>query len=178
MAVVSQHSITDRMLGALRLDAAMFEEIEADGAGTGQAAFVVVATSLVAGAAGAADSAGTGLLAGVGALIGWAISAFFAYVVGTRILPGQNTKASWGELARTMGFANTPRFLLILGVVPALRSVVALVAGIWVLAATIIALRAALDCSTGRAIVVGIVAAFAQALVVVILLSFVAASVP
>lgn len=170
--MIAQHGVTDRLLGALRLDDAIFEEVEADRAATAQAAFVVVATSLVAAVAAGAQTPSDGLLAGVGALVGWAVAAFFAYVVGTRLLPGANTKADWGELARTLGFANTPRFLLILGVVPGLRTVVALVVGIWVLAATIVALRSALDCSTGRAVAVGLVSWLAQAIVFVIVLSF------
>ncbi len=171
--MVAQRSLTDRLLGALRLDDATFEEVEADPAATAQAALVVVATSLVAAVAAGAGSAGAALFAGVGALVGWAVSAFFAYVVGTRLLPGPNTKADWGELARTLGFASTPRFLLILGVVPGLRAAVALVAGIWVLAATIVALRTALDCSTGRAIAVGLVSWLAQAVVVLLFLRLV-----
>src|SRR5687767_2626246 len=39
-----------RMLGALRLDLATYEEIEADKKATGQAAYIVVASSLVTGA--------------------------------------------------------------------------------------------------------------------------------
>ena len=43
-------SMTDRMLGALRLQTATYEEIEADQKATGEAAFIIVATSLVSGA--------------------------------------------------------------------------------------------------------------------------------
>lgn len=39
-----------RMLGALRLDRATYEAVEQDRKATGQAAFIVVATSAVAGA--------------------------------------------------------------------------------------------------------------------------------
>ena len=50
MAASTARSITDRMLGALRLDDVTYEEVEADTTATGQAAFVVVGTSVVAAA--------------------------------------------------------------------------------------------------------------------------------
>lgn len=162
-------SITDRMLGALRLDVPTFEEIEADPKATGEAAFVVVASSLVA-AAGYAlrtgGSANAGLLGGIGELIGWALYAWFAYLVGTKLIPGANTKSSWSEVARTLGYATTPRFLLILVAIPGLFGIVRLVVTLWILAATIVALRSALDCGTGRAIVVAVLASIVQAVVV------------
>ena len=157
------------MLGALRLDVPTYEEIEADPKATGEAAFVVVASSLVAAAGYALRSGGTvnaGFLGAIGELIGWALYAWFAYLVGAKLIPGPNTKSSWGEIARTLGYATTPRFLLILVAIPGLSAIVRLVASLWILAATIVALRSALDSGTGRAIIVAILASIVQAVVV------------
>jgi len=44
---MTARSMTDRMLGALRLQTAAYEEIEADDKATGEAAFIIVATSLL-----------------------------------------------------------------------------------------------------------------------------------
>jgi len=165
----TQRSITDRMLGALRLDTATYEEIEADPKATGEAAFVVVASALVAAAGYALRLGGTvnaGFLSAIGELIAWGLYALFAYFVGAKLIPGPRTKSSWSEVARTLGYATTPRFLLILVAIPGLAGVVRLVVSLWILAATIVALRSALDSGTGRAIVVAILASIVQAAVI------------
>lgn len=165
----AQRSITDRMLGALRLDAATYEEIEADPKATGEAAFVVVASALVAAAGYALRLGGTvnaGFLSAIGELLAWGLYALFAFFVGTKLVPGPSTKSSWSEVARTLGYATTPRFLLILVALPGIAGLVRLVVSLWILAATIVALRSALDSGTGRAIVVAILASVVQAIVV------------
>lgn len=164
-----------RMLGALRLDRAIYEEVEGDRNATGQAAFIVVATSAVAGAVsfvltGIGD-AGDGILGAIGALIGWAAYAWLAYLLGTRLLPGRETKADWGEVARALGFASTPRFLYVFALIPGLAGAVQLVVGLWVLIATVLALQTSLDCSLPRAIAIGLAASVVQAIIFVIALS-------
>jgi hypothetical protein len=159
--------MTDRMLGALRLQTATYEEVEADQKATGEAAFVIVATSLVSGAVnGVLTGASSGLFGALGSFIGWAFYAWIAYIVGVKLFPGKDTKSSWGEIARTLGYANTPRFLIIFELVPGLAAVTRTVVGLWVLVATIVALRSALDISTGRAIWIAIASAIGQLIVI------------
>ncbi len=165
----SSTSITDRMIGALRLDVLTYEEVEADPKATGEAAFVVVASALVAAAGYALQLGGTvneGLLGAIAELIGWALFALCAYIVGGKLIPGPNTKTSWGEIARTLGYAHTPRFLLILLAVPGLFGLVRFVVSLWILAATVVALRSALDCGTIRAVIVAVLASIVQLIVV------------
>ena len=174
MTVATPHSITDRMLGALRFDEAIYEEVEADTTATGQAAFVVVGSSAAAAAGNALAFGGAadyGLIVGIAELIGWALYAWFAYLIGAKFFKAPQTTSTWGELARTLGFANTPRFLLFFVFVPGLSGLVRTVTGLWVLVATVVALRSALDCGTGRAVVVGIVAAMVQLVVIGIAIS-------
>jgi hypothetical protein len=174
VSIATPHSITDRMLGALRLDVATYEEVEADTTATGQAAFVVVGSSAAAAAGnalllgGAADS---GILVAIAELVGWALYAWFAYLIGVKLFKGPQTQSTWGELARTLGFANTPRFLLLFVFVPGITGLVRTVAGLWVLVATIVALRSALDCGTGRAIVVGVLASLVQLVIIAFVVS-------
>ena len=167
-----------RMLGALRLDLATYEDVEQDKKATGQAAFIIVATSAVAGAVSYAltgsGGAGDGILGAIGALIGWAVYAWLAYQLGTKLFRGPETKADWGEVARTLGFANTARFLYVFALVPGLAALVQLVVGLWVLVATIVALRAALDCTVLRAVLIAIAASVAQAIIFVVALSLIA----
>jgi hypothetical protein len=165
-------SMTDRMLGALRLQTATYEEIEADPKGTGEAAFIIVATSLVSGAVnGVLTGASSGFFGAIGSFLGWAFYAWIAYIVGVKLFPGKDTKSSWGEIARTLGYANTPRFLIIFELVPGLAAVTRTVVGLWVLVATIVALRSALDISTGRAIWIAIASAIGQLIVIAVALT-------
>src|ERR687887_64220 len=68
------------------------------------------------------------LLAGVvGAVVGWAVVTGFVYLVGTRLFGGT---ATWGEVLRTVGFANAPGVLNILGFIPVLGGLVRFVVAI------------------------------------------------
>ena len=68
-----------------------------------------------------------------------------------RALP--ETKANFGALLRAMGFANAPGVVKLLGIVPELRMLVYFVAMVWVLVATVTAVRHALSyTSSWRAI--------------------------
>lgn len=172
-------SMTDRMLGALQLREDAYEEIEADEKGTGEAAFIVVATSLVSGAVnGVLTGVSGGFFGALGSFLGWVFYAWVAYIVGVKIFPGSQTKSSWGEVARTLGYANTPRFLIIFELIPGLAALTRTLVGLWVLVATIVALRAALDVSTGRAIWIAIASVFAQLIVIAVALSVAAAVFP
>jgi hypothetical protein len=172
-------SITDRLLGALRLQDDVYEEVEADQKATGEAAFIVVATSLVSGAVnGVLTGASSGFFGALGSLLGWAFYAWVAYIVGVKLFPGPQTKSSWGEIARTLGYANTARFLIIFELVPGLQAITRTVVAIWVLVATIVALRSALDISTGRAVIVAIASAIGQLIVIAVALTILVRLVP
>ena len=169
-------SITDRMIGALRLQEEVYEEVEADEKATGEAAFIIVATSLVSGAVnGVTTGISSGFFGALGSFIGWAFYAWVAYIVGVKLFPGPQTKSTWGEIARTLGYANTARFLIVFELVPGLASLTRTVVSLWVLVATVIALRSALDVTTARAIGVGVASVIAQ-LVIIALALTVAAS--
>ena len=176
MAATTARSITDRMLGALRLDVATYEEIEADQKATGEAAFVIVASSLVAAAGYALLRGGAvnaGILGAIAELIAWAAYAWLAYIVGTKLIPGKDTRSTWGEVARTLGYATTPRFALLFVAVPGVEGLVRIIVVIWILFATVVALRSALDCGTVRAIIVAVLASFGYGIVSNIILSLV-----
>ena len=154
MASGGAHSIIGRMIGAARLDVHIFEEVEADTSATRQALLVVAIVALATGI----GSAGTGGLGGivVGILVavaGWAIWAWTVYLIGTKILPAHETHANWGQLARTLGFAQSPGILKVFGVVPIVGAIILLVVSAWMFVAMVIAVRQALDyTSTVRAI--------------------------
>lgn len=158
-------SFGGRMIGAARLNRDVYDEIEHDQGATAQAAAVVVITSLAAGIGGVADGVLSLVAFTAAALVGWAVYAWIAYFVGTRLFPSEETSADWGELARTLGFANSPRILLLLGLIPGAIWVVGFVVGVWVIITTIRALEVALEMTTTRAAVTAIVALIAQTIV-------------
>jgi hypothetical protein len=87
-----------------------------------------------------------GLASGViGGLIRWALWALITFWVGTTILKTARTNASWSQLARTTGFAQTPGILQILVFIPIIGWIIAAIAGIWQLVTMVVAVRQALD---------------------------------
>ena len=152
-------SMVDRMFGAARLNVSTFEEVEADRGATLQAMWVVVIVSVASGI-GLLGTEGSfrGLIIGVVlGVVQWAIWAFLTYWIGTGILRTPETHATWGELARTTGFAQSPGVLRVLGFIPGFGSVIFFGVALWQFAAMVIAVRQALDYrSTWRA--VGVVA--------------------
>ncbi|MFN8633225.1 MAG: YIP1 family protein [Chloroflexota bacterium] len=153
----------ERMMRAARLDSSLFEEVEADLSATSQAATVVGIVALcgaIGGAVrfGAAGQTGSAVLAFVGGLVmafvGWVAWSYITYWIGTSIFKGQATP---GELLRTIGFAQTPGALNILQFIPVLGGIVSLVTFVWLIVAGIIALRQALDISTGQAVITAII---------------------
>ena len=154
MNEVASRSIWDRMKGAALLDVATYEEVEHDGGATAQAAMVVGMTA-VAQAIGAWNGGSVALVgAAVGALVGWAVWAGVTYFIGDVLFKGT---ATWGELLRTLGFAQSPNVLAVLGILPLVGWLVDAVLFLWVLWAGIVAIRQALDFGTGRAVLTAIV---------------------
>jgi hypothetical protein len=143
----------ERVIGAARLDIDTYEEVEADESATWQAGSVVVLAA-IAQAVGASALGVNPLAAALSALVGWALWSGVTYLIGARILKGT---ATWGELLRTIGFAQAPGFLYVLGFIPGVGGVLRWVVAVWILIAGIIAIRQALDVSTGRAILVAFI---------------------
>jgi len=142
-----------RLAGAMTLNAAAYEDVEADGRATTQAVVTVLLSSVAAGI-GAGRSASVLTVAAM-ALLGWASWALLTFQVGARILPGARTHADVGELLRTIGFAAAPGLFLVLGVIPGAATPVFAIVSLWMLAAMVVAVRQALDyTSTARAVAV------------------------
>lgn len=168
-ATPPQHSIFERMIGAALLKVASYEEVEADTTATKQAA-VVVAIVAVARAIGTVDRGAAGVIAAVvAALVGWLVWAGVTYLIGDKVLGGT---ATWGELLRTIGFAQTPGILMALALVPVLGGLLEVVVAIWVLVAGIIAIRQALDFGTGKAILTAVLGWLAIAIPLALLGGF------
>ncbi len=117
---------------------------------------VVVLASIAAGI-------GAGLMRGplpllqetLAALIGWIMWAGATYLIGGRLLPEPGTHTDMGELLRVIGFSYAPNLFAFFAFIPLLGGLVRVVVAFWLLAATVIAVRQALDYrSTARAVAV------------------------
>lgn len=146
---MADRSMWDRMKGAAMLDIPTYEEVEHDESLTVQAGMVVIIVAVARGIGGI-GGAETGIIGGVlAALFGWLLWAGVTYLVGDKLLGGT---ATWGELLRTLGYAQAPGVLLILGFLPLIGWLVGVLVFFWLLATGIVAIRQALDFSTGKAI--------------------------
>lgn len=165
----------NRMIRAAKLDANLYEEVEADPTLLNQAMGVVVISSIAAGIGRFGEAGLMGLILGaVAALFGWFVWAVMIYLIGTRILPEPQTRSTPGELLRTIGFSSSPGVIQILGVVPILAQIVYVAASVWMIAAMVVAVRQALDYrSTARAVSVCLIGWLIQALVFIIVFSLV-----
>ena len=163
-----RRSIWDRMKGAAMLDVPTYEEVEADTTATGQAAGVVAIVA-VAAAIGGAREGGGGIIGGlISAFSMWLIAAGLTYVIGTRLFKGT---ATWGELLRTLGFAQSPGVLYVLGIIPIFGGLARFAAWLWILVASIIAIRQALDFDTGKAVLTAVISWLAGLIVITIVMT-------
>jgi len=136
----------ERIVGAAKLRAATYEEVEHDTAAMGQAIAIVIMSSIAAALGARFHTGPVDLLRGtLLALISWFIWAGLTFVIGTRLLSTPSTHATWGELLRTTGFAASPGLLRIFGVVPFTTGLIFFVTSIWMLMAFVVAVQAALD---------------------------------
>ncbi len=165
--------IQERMIRAAKLDAQLYEEVEADRGAMGQATAVVILAAVAAGIGSMAQGGVGGILTlTVAALVSWYVWAFLTYLIGTRLLPEPATRADLGELLRTIGFSSSPGLIRLLGIIPGLTEIVFTVAGVWMLIAMVIAVRQALDyTSTLRAVGVCLIGWIVQAILLGIVLS-------
>ena len=152
-------SLPRRMWRAALLESALYEEVEAEPRSLAQA-FVVVLLASAAGALGAWWGAYPSLRVALEALepiVFWVGASLFAYMAGATFFRGAETETDFAEVLRTTGFAFAPGLLRVLGGLPAidvagLRLPPTLLPDVWVVLASIVAVRQALDFSTVRAI--------------------------
>ena len=180
--------LINRMIRAAMLDPRLYEEVEHDRSATSQAMQVVIIVALASGIGGALwklltlnpIDAVTGLIGGIlVAVFGWLIWALVTYIIGTGVFGGT---ASYGEMLRTLGFAQSPNVLLIfmgvLGAIPLIGGLLRFVLLIWVLLAGLIAIRQALDVGTGKAVLTAIIGWLVMAVIVGIIAAVFGIGVP
>ena len=150
----------ERVVGALKLDANTFEDIERDPNAMGQAIGVIAMAAL----AGNLYQVwrfgfGTMLIAVCSSLIGYLLWSVLVWLVGTKVMPDPATKADFAETFRTVAFAASPGLIGVVTIIPflgwALGLLLTPVIMIWSLIAMVVAVRQVLDYSdTFKAVIV------------------------
>ncbi len=156
-----ESSLVARMRRAARLEVDLYREVEHDRTATSQALLVV----LIVGLASALGSALGAILArdilwfflgmvfGLAQIVfGWLIWSGITLLVGKTLFRTEHTEVDYGQMLRTIGFALSPGVLLFLRFIPVLGGIISFIVFIWILVAAVIAVREAMDFSTGRAI--------------------------
>jgi len=161
-------NLVNKMIRAAKLDVQLYEEVEKD-IGVTKEAFLVVLIGAVCNGIGSVGMLGakgiiTGLISGI---IGWLLWSAVIYLIGVKIF---KHTSDMGELLRCLGFAYSPNVLSILGIIPGIGIVIRLIASIWTLVAVVIAARQALDCGTGRAILISVLGFIAFGIVFILFL--------
>jgi hypothetical protein len=145
------------MIGSARLDAASYEEVEADHRSNFQAVGIVAASSVAAAiGSGLKDPASiVGLT--LAAMLSWLLWVLLTLFIGTRLLPTSKTHADFGEVLRTTGLSASVGLLRVFGIIPGIGAFIFYAVTIWMLFTFVIAIRQALDYdSTARAFAVSV----------------------
>jgi hypothetical protein len=153
MNTVARRGVFQRAIGAAKLDIDVYEEVEADTEATGQAAGVVAVVAICAAIGGMGGGASKALWVLAASLFGWLLWSGITYLIGDKLLGGT---ATWGELLRTIGFAQAPGVLFALGALGGYASYVTYAVVIWILVTGFIAIRQALDFGNFRALLTAI----------------------
>jgi len=152
-------AMISRLIRAARLDASLYEEVEADSSLNQEALMAVVLIAAITGVVGffASLITGAGIVASLLSLVwgvAWAIAgyflfAFLAYFISSKLF---NATTDFGEMRRVLGYAYGPTVLTL---IPCLGWIVA---PLWTLIAGVVAVRQAMDQDTGKAIITTIIA--------------------
>lgn len=163
----------ERMIRAAKLDAELYEEVEHDKEALRQAVGVIILSGVAAGIGTFAQGGITGIVVGTAsALTGWFIWTYVTFIIGTKLFPEPWTRLSFKEMLRTVGFAGSPGIIRVLGVIPDLTVFVFFVSLVWMLIATVVAARKALNYrSLGRTIIVCLIGWIIQIILITLFIS-------
>lgn len=171
--------LVNRMVRAAKLHRAVYAEVAADITATRQAVGVVVITALAAFISdqiGPPDLTWLGVPAEDGgssfgillliigpilAIIAWLAWSVVAWYVGTRMIAQDRQDVQFLEVARAIGFAQTPSVLGVTLFIPVVGLIIQVGVFFWVLATGFVAIRESMRLTDGQAagtMVVGVIA--------------------
>ena len=152
-------SFGERVVGAMTLNAATFQEIENDPTAMGQAVGVIALAAVSMGLGWIFYSGLTGIVWNIlSSVVAYAIWAVFIWLFGTKVMPDPATKADFPETFRTVAFAVAPGLLGIITIIPLLGWLLYFAIVLWQLAAMVVAVKEVLDYTdTVKAVIVVVI---------------------
>jgi len=163
----------DRVVGAMKLDPAAFEDVERDTTAIGQSVGVIALAAVAAGIGNVYYGGLTGIVSGAFmSIIGFLVWSLIIWLVGTKVMPEPATKADYPETFRVLGFSAAPGLASVVTIIPILGWLLMLAIWLWQIAAMVIAVRQVLDYSTtGKAIIVVLIGFVINIIVTVVILA-------
>lgn len=165
----------DRLMRAAKMDAFLYQEVEKNQELTKEALQAVVLISACAGVSTFISELMTGDIVGgvvggivqvIMGIVGYYVWSFAVLIVGTKMLGGT---ADFGEVSRCIAYAYAPNALRLFGFIPGLGGLLALVGSLWALVLGIVAIRQAMNFTTGPAIATAVIAFIAMVVVLAVL---------
>ena len=152
-------TFAERIIGAAKLDANTFEDVERDETAMAQAVGVIVLAAVSAGIGNIWYGGISGIVfSAFAALVGYAVWALIVWLVGAKLMPDPATKAEFPETFRVVGFAAAPGLLGFITIIPLLGWILMFCIWLWTIAAMVIAVKAVLDYTdTFKAVIVVII---------------------
>jgi hypothetical protein len=144
--------IIQRIIRVFKFDHSVYHEIKNDENATNEALIIVLVASLV-GSLGSLFGEGgilIFLVTFVIAVVSWLLWSWLTMFIGTRMFGGDT---EFWPMARILGYAQAPRVLGVLSIIPCLGPLVALAAGIFSLVLGVIGVREGLGVTTEKAII-------------------------
>jgi hypothetical protein len=154
--------MVERIMRIVKLDFSVFREIESDPNATVEAAIIVAVTTLISAVAstiGSDHAVASFVQSVINGLAGWVVWSAVTYFVGRSMFAGGGTLV---QMLRVLGYANAPRILSILVVVPCFGWLAVLIGWLLSIVAGIMAIKEALDVELGTAIAVVIIGVIAM----------------
>lgn len=150
----------ERIERVIKLDRSVFGEIARNEALTSEAFVIVLVTSFLSALGGGFAGRGpffrgffSDLISGI--VVGWLLWALITLLIGTKVFNGQ---ADYPEMLRVLGYANAPRLIGVLQIIPVIGWLFTLAGAILSLIAAFLAIREALgldDSKTAATVVIG-----------------------
>jgi len=148
----------DRIMRAVRLDPTLYRQVADNPQFMNESLIIVIAVALLSsiGVVINSQNAAVAYIVQVinSILFGWLLWSLVAYFVGTRFFGGVSTL---NETLRTLGYANAPRLLGLLGFIPCVGWIFTLAGWLLGLVAGVIAIRETMEFDTTKAVVTSLI---------------------
>jgi hypothetical protein len=158
MQMTVERSFIGRIVGVAKLDPAAYDDIVNDRSAMTGAALVVGLTAVASAVVAAVEIGVAGLIVAViMSVVCWFLYAISAWYTGVELIRGQRVGVTIADVLRVTGFAQVPGILVILGLIPTVGTVIAIIVWIWTFVTSVVAIRQVFDTSTARAVAISLV---------------------